>query len=81
MYLKFKDNTDEIKMGLSLMDEDGFITPLFFTKDVWKTIIEAVGEHIESEDNHYDLGYNAGYQKALADAKTIIMQTKKGFQF
>jgi len=67
---------DNKKFGMSLVDEDGFVDQLFYTRDVWEMIIESIQKHAEFKSNDYERGYNDGYQKALADAKRIIMQTK-----
>jgi len=51
MYMEFKEKTTEKKFGLSLIDEDGFVSQLFYTRDVWENIIKT----IEKEISEYDI--------------------------
>jgi len=69
--MKYKENTNEIKFGISLEDEDGFVTNMFFTKDVWKKIIKSIEQHIQ-EDNRVVIGNGDRELIVLPNGEVIL---------
>lgn len=75
-HVQFKENTKAKKYGTTLIDEYGFITPLFFTKSVWKKIIAIIEKQINSQQNST---FNC-FLKIKKKGKINIAPTKKGFK-